>query len=290
VKSPSTPITVICALAAIGAGILSWQQHLELVVRRATALEGDDRAALQKRLWDSEKRVRSLESAAAAADNVRKAEKTDEGKPLEPTARVAAASAKAGPSPVEIMAFLNNPETLRALNGKFREQVETRYAGLFKALNLPPAQLAQFKDLLLERQATAFDVASAALAQGMKPNQEELRQLVATAQSETDRKMAAALGTTGYSQFQAYENAQLFRGATTSLQAGLARVSAPLTDEQAEQFTTGIATLAQTSFTPVQQKALQELTLLQQSRQTLQQVEQLYRDKQTPVLGKKPGP
>ncbi len=291
-KTPLSILAVLSALAAIGLGWLASQQQAELVRLRATALAGDDRAVLQKHLWDSEKRARDLEARLLAAETSRPAAKTgDENSPEAPAARPLPAPVKATPSKLEILAFLNNPETLRALNVKFREQVDTRYAGLFKTLNLPATQLGQLKELLLERQAAAVDVAAAAVGQGMKPNPDELRQLVGDAQAETDRKLEAALGPAGYSQFQAYENAQLFRGATRDLQQGLTRVSAPLSDEQSEQFTTGIASLAQNSFTPAQQQALRQLTQLQQTRQALQQVEQLYKDQQAPPLKpvKKPG-
>ena len=109
------------------------------------------------------------------------------------------------------------------------------------------------------------------------------------AQADTDRKLAAVLGNAGYAQFEAYENAQLFRGATSNLQQGLTRIASPLSDEQAEQFTTGIATLAQNSFNPAQQQALRQLTQLQQSSEALRQIEQLYRDSKKPPVPKKPG-
>ena len=291
-KSPISLPAILSTLAAISLGWLAWQQHADLVQLRATALAGDDRAVLQKRLWDSEKRARDLEARLLAAETPRPVAKTgDENAPEASAPRPSPTPEKATPSKLELMAFLNNPETLRALNVKFREQVETRYAGLFKTLNLPAAQLNQLKELLLERQGAAVDVAAAAVGQGLKPNQDELRQLVGSAQAETDRKLEAALGPAGYAQFQAYENAQLFRGATTNLQQGLTRVSAPLSDEQAEQFTTGIATLAQNSFTPVQQQALRQLTQLQQTRDALQQAERLFKDQQSPPAKpvKKPG-
>lgn len=281
-KTPLILIATVSALAALGLGGWSWHQHQELSRLRAAALTNDERATLQKRIWDAEKRSRDLETRVLAAETAARPGTEAARAAPEAGPRLATALSKAGPSIPEMMAFFNNPETLRALNLKFREQVDTRYAALFKTLNLAPTQLTQFKDLLLERQAAAVDVAAAALSQGLKPNTDELRQLVGGAQAETDRKLAAMLGTSVYAQFEAYENAQLFRGATTNLQTGLTRVSAPLTDEQAEQFTTGIATLAQSSFSPAQQQALHQLTQLQQSRDALQQVEQLYRDSRKP--------
>lgn len=281
-KSLSPYLALVCALAALGLGVVTWRQHDQLVRLRATALNTDDRAALQKRLWNSEKRARDAESRALAAQTSRVP--NDKAGDASADGETAAKPAvKKGPSQMEILAFLNNVDTQRALTEKLQGLVETRYAALFKALNLSPPQLARLKALLLERQSAAVDVAAASLAQGLKPNQDELRTLVAGAQDETDRKIQLELGAPGYTQFQTYENAQLFRGATTNLQNGLKRVDAELTDAQAEQFTTDIATLTQNSFTPVQQQALRTLTQLQQTQQTLQQVEQLYKEKNPSV-------
>lgn len=289
-KPISTYIAIVCALGAIGLGAFAWRQHDELVRLRATALNTDDRAALQKRLWNAEKRAREAESQALAAQTSRAPndKAVDASADSEPSAKAPAPGKK--PSQMEILAFLNNPETQRALTEKLQGLVDTRYAALFKSLNLSPPQLARLKTLLLERQSAAVDVAAASLAQGLKPNQNELRTLVGGAQDETDRKIQLELGAQGYTQFQTYENAQLFRGATSNLQSGLKRVDAALSDAQAEQFTTDIATLTQSSFTPVQQQALRTLTQLQQTQQTLQQVEQLYKEKNAPAKpAKKPG-
>jgi hypothetical protein len=283
-KSPSAYFAVVCFLAALGLGAFAWRQHNELVLLRATALNTDDRAALQKRLWDAEKRAREADTRAGAAQaSQNSGEKpVDESTGGEATKKAAPADKK-GPSQMEILAFLNNPESQHALTEKLRGVVDARYAALFKSLNLSPPQLERLKSLLLERQSAAVDVAAASLAQGLKPNQNELRTMISSAQDETDRKLQTELGAQSYAQFQTYENAQLFRGATTNLQHALTRVDAGLSDAQAEQFTTDITTIAQNSFTPAQTQALRTITQLQQTQQTFQQVEQLYKEKQAPT-------
>ena len=100
--------------------------------------------------------------------------------------------------------------------------------------------------------------------------------------------MQATFGPAVFTQFQTYENAQLFRGATSDLQKNLARSNVPLNASQAEQFTMSVSTLAQINFTPDQQKALLALNRAEQSKQTIRQVEQLYKEETNPPKPAKP--
>jgi hypothetical protein len=283
-KYVAPTLATIFALAALGLGRLAWQRQAELNRLKADTFGADERAAAQKRIWELEKRSRELEArlGGTPASQVADKSSTEPGRSSDPVAGSPGAN-KGTPSKQQILAFLNNPETQRTLNAKFREQVETRYSTLFKALNLSSAQLAQLKDLLVERQSAAVDVTAAAIEQGMKPDQDVWQELVTNAQTDTDRKLEAALSPADYAQFQNYESAQIFRGATTDLQRGLTRISTPLTDDQSEQFTQGIASLVQSNFSPGQQQALRQLNQLQQTRQSLQQVEQTYKEQQAPA-------
>lgn len=290
-KTPSTFLAAVLALVALGLGTLAWQQHRELIQLRARALDTGDRAVLQKRIWDAEKRAKESEARALAA-RTEPAEAANE-----PEAAVGGgaksipppAIGKKGPSQQEILAFLSNPDVQLTLAKKFREQVDARYGALLKNLNLTGPQQAQLREFLIERQGAVIDVAAALLASGAKPKDKDMNVLVATSQEETDRKMQAAFGADVYAKFQAYENAQIFRGGITDLQKGLARVNAPLDAAQAEKFTNSISALAQSSFTPEQQQALRAMTSMEQSRQTLKQAEQLYKDQQNPPKPEKPG-
>ncbi len=280
-KSRATAAALVLAVALLGVGWLAWNQHLELIQSRADALNPDERAELRKRAWDAEARAKKLEADLAAE----RAKASTNAKPDDTKSGDSAAKAnpaKANNARVEMLAMLNSPEMQAAMNAKFREAVDTRYAQLFKSMNLAPAALAQLKDLLVERQSSIVDIAAAAAAQSMqdgkKFDQSQMRELIATAQNDIDQKLQSQMGPEAFAQFQNYENAQLFRGATANLQRGLAMVQAPMSDEQQEQFTVNIAGLAQNTFSPDQKKAVTELTRLQQTQQTLQQVEQLAKD------------
>jgi hypothetical protein len=288
-KTPFVLLTALLAGTVLFLGTIAWRQHSELIRLRAAALDQGDRAALQKRIRDAEKRAQLSEARALAAQPAN-TETTAE--PTNPAATAQLKNLppadKKGPSPQEILAFLSNPEMQLKLATKFREQVDARYGTLFKNLNLSGPQQAQMRELLIERQGAVIDVAAAMLAAGGKLKEKDLQTLVAGAQDETDRKLQATFGPAVFTQFQTYENAQLFRGATSDLQKNLARSNVPLNASQAEQFTMSVSTLAQINFTPDQQKALLALNRAEQSKQTIRQVEQLYKEETNPPKPAKP--
>ena len=288
-KTPFVLLTALLAGTVLFLGTIAWRQHSELIRLRAAALDQGDRAALQKRIRDAEKRAQLSEARALAAQPAN-TETTAE--PTDPAATAQLKNLppadKKGPSPQEILAFLSNPEMQLKLATKFREQVDARYSTLFKNLNLSGPQQAQMRELLIERQGAVIDVAAAMLAAGGKLKEKDLQTLVAGAQDETDRKLQATFGPAVFTQFQTSENAQLFRGATSDLQKNLARSNVPLNASQAEQFTMSVSTLAQINFTPDQQKALLALNRAEQSKQTIRQVEQLYKEETNPPKPAKP--
>ena len=282
-KTPFALLTALLAGTVLILGTLAWRQHSELIQLRVAALDHGDRVALQKRIWDAEKRAQLSEARALAAQPAA-TETTAE--PTDPAAKAQLKNLpptdKKGPTPQEILAFLSNPEMQLKLATKFREQVDARYGTLLKNLNLSDPQQAQMRELLIERQGAVIDVAAAMLAASGKLKEKDLQTLVAGAQDETDRKLQATFGPAVYTQFQTYENAQLFRGATSDLQKNLARSNVPLNASQAEQFTMSVSTLAQINFTPDQQKALLALNRAEQSKQTIRQVEQLFKEQTNP--------
>jgi hypothetical protein len=118
-----------------------------------------------------------------------------------------------------------------------RGQISSRYAGLFRALGLPADKLAQFKDLLLEKQTVRNDVLLAATQQGINPlaNPQEFRQLEASMQAEIDTKIKTTLGPNGFTEFQTYQQTQAQRGVIDQLQASLSYTATPLSTTQSDQ-------------------------------------------------------
>ena len=175
-KTPFVLLTTLLAGTVLFLGTIAWRQHSELIRLRAAALDQGDRAALQKRIRDAEKRAQLSEARALAAQPAN-TETTAE--PTDPAATAQLKNLppadKKGPSPQEILAFLSNPEMQLKLATKFREQVDARYSTLFKNLNLSGPQQAQMRELLIERQGAVIDVAAAMLAAGGKLKEKDLQ-------------------------------------------------------------------------------------------------------------------
>ncbi len=278
-KSTKTYLLVLFVLLALGAGGLAWKEYQELTGLRAAALTADERADLQKRTWAAEKRARDLAAELAAARA-----------PAAPGDKPGAArpGGKGGSKPTDdsltrlsqMMDFLNSSDAQGAIAAQQKNQVQNRYGPLLKALNLPPALLAQFKDLLVEKQAAITDVIAADIQQGIDPsqNRQEFLQLIANAQAETDGRIQSALSPEAYAQYQAYQQTMFFRDAVGSLQQGMSGTASPLTDDQTAQVSNGVAAIALGSLSPAQMQVLQQRDQVMAAGQTLQQLQQLYQN------------
>jgi predicted component of type VI protein secretion system len=131
-------------------------------------------------------------------------------------------------------ALMADPEFAKAMGLQQRAALDTRYADLFKQLNLSPAELEKFKDLLVERQTARMDVIAAARESGVNPrdNREEIRKLTQEAQAEVDANIKAALGETRFDQYQNYETTQPQRTVVAQLDQRLSYTSTPLNSTQ----------------------------------------------------------
>jgi hypothetical protein len=135
------------------------------------------------------------------------------------------------------MAMMDRPEIQKLMAIQQRATLDTRYAALFKNLNLSPAQLEQFKNLLVEKQTAITDALAAARAQGINPrtDPEDFQKLVADAQSEADNNIKATLGDASYAQYQQYQQTLPQRNVVNQLAQSLSYTSTPLTSAQSEQ-------------------------------------------------------
>ena len=150
----------------LGLGLLAWKQSQELAALRAAALTSGERADWQKRVWAAQKRTQSLEHELATARTGRTGATAAEA-----TASNRGASPRAdfGRAISGMAAMLDRPEAARLLALQQKAQIDSRYAALFKKLELAPDKLAQFKSLLGDRLSTPIDVLAAAGQQGINP-------------------------------------------------------------------------------------------------------------------------
>ena len=246
--SPKNSLLALLALTTIGGAVLSWQQYAELVELRATALNKDERADLQKRVWDLEKLNKQLRDRLAAQ------------RPAgdDPEALLTAVSGDAPPdrrdrgdrggrggpggnNPLQQVAALRDlmakPEVQALMSVQQKAAVEARYAALFKSLALTPEQADKLKTVLAERQTTMQDVMSAALDQGLDPrrDREAYQKLMDGARADVNASIKAVIGDSGFAQLENYEKTLPQRNVVNQLQQRLSYSDTPLTSAQADQ-------------------------------------------------------
>ncbi len=247
-NSPKTYLVVLLACTTVGGALLAWRQYGELVDLRAASLNRDERADLQKRIWDLEKSNRELrdqlaaqrgpgarEGAVADADGERPArgERGGRGGDRGPGGRGDAFQRQSA----AVRDLMSKPEVQAMLSLQQKMAIEGRYATLFKNLNLPPDQIEKLKSLLAERGTTLQDVFTAGRDLGIDPRQnpEGFRKLVADSQDEINRSIKAVIGEQGFTQLSTYEQTLPQRNLVNDLQQRLSYTSAPLTSAQTEQ-------------------------------------------------------
>jgi len=291
-KSFKNTLIFVLTVVAIGGLAFAWKEYQELAVLRATAVDPAERAGLQKRVWDSEKRVQELQRQIASGRG---------GSAV--AGGAGAAGADAGPARgggtglvSNVLDRMNDPEVQRLMAEQIRAQIERRYAKLFAQLNLPPDKLEQFKNLLVDRQQSAMDVLASANDQGIT-DPRDFQKLVESSQADIDNQIKATIGDADFTQYQGFQQSQAARGVVTQLQDNLRTSEAPLSSAQADQLAQVMAqnqggaapgalrgnnppaqitdaTIAQAQgfLSTPQIQALQQLQQQQQSQRRLQQM------------------
>ncbi len=175
-------------------------------------------------------------------------------KPPEP---VASPPATVGPAPADPRqapaardarrtAYLQSPEFQKMRQLEERERLDQRFAGLFRRLNLAPADLDRFKDLLVERDLVASDVYQAARSLGLnfRDNRDQIQKQVADAQAAVDATIASTLGDAVLQQYQQYQQAAPQRFVAGQLERRLSYTPTPLTASQSDTLVTLLAAAA----------------------------------------------
>lgn len=246
--SPKNILLALLTVTTVGGALLAWRQYAELVELRAVAMHRDERSEFQKRIWDLEKANRDLQDQIMAARGVIPADAEiasteNDGERNQENRRrgdVRDSGRGRGGPPPQITAMrdlMNKPEVQAMLAQQQKAALDSRYAALFKNLNLSPEQADKLKSLLIERQASRQDVFEAARAQGIDPreNPEAFRKLMADTRNEVEGSIKSLLGDTGYAQLQNYEQTMPQRGLVNDIQQRLSYTNTPLTASQAEQ-------------------------------------------------------
>ncbi len=254
-NSPKNYLILLLAATTVGGALLAWRQYGELVELRAAAMNKDERADLQKRVWELEKANRDLLNRVPANRGAGEADEllatTGEERPARDRGERGGRGDGRGRGGFEqqataIRELMNKPEVQAMLSLQQKAGIEARYATLFKNLNLPPDQVEKLTALLAERSTTMQDVMSAARDQGVNPreNPDAFRKLVADAQNEINNGIKAVIGDQGFAQLSNYEQTLPQRNVVNELQQRLSYTSSPLTAAQAEQMVQILASTA----------------------------------------------
>jgi hypothetical protein len=246
VTTPKNYLIALLALTTLGGAWFAWRQRAELAELRAAALNKDERADLQKRLWDLEKLNRELRDQLAmqrgpGGEGERSGGLADGERPnREFGGRGGRGDPRRDPLGQQFTAIrdlMAKPEVQAMLNQQQQSALDGRYAALFKNLNLPSEQVDRLKTLLAERATTVMDVMSAARDQGIDPRQnpDAFRKLVSDAQDAINTSIKGLIGDSGFAQLTSYEQTLPQRNVVNQLEQRLSYTSTPLTPAQSEQ-------------------------------------------------------
>jgi hypothetical protein len=131
--------------------------------------------------------------------------------------------------------LMENPEFVQALSLQRHASLDTRFAGLFRELNLGADELAAFKGLLVDKENVALDVVlvSETLADGpLSPD--SLRASVRVAQAQVEQAILSSLGSERYAVYRDYERTLAQRATVAQLEQRLSYTDTPLAAGQAD--------------------------------------------------------
>jgi len=215
-------------LLVLTEGWVAWRQGRELDELRSRGL---DHARLQGELAAASLQAAALQRRIVASDR-RAGADTLGSKLLTPGSAAAGLSFDAA-----FRRSLENPKFRQSLAVAAKGTLDRFYGPLFRGLALPPKQLEQLKNLLVEAQLAKTDSIYAAADQGLAPGAgaEEHFEATTAAQKDSYDQIHAFLGDAGFDQFQQYQQTRFLHSALTSVQQSLSYTATPLSDDQANQ-------------------------------------------------------
>ena len=234
------PLIILAVLVLGSAGFgLSQLEKVRKLTDDATAWDGE-KATLQKRIGELQRQIGELErnrsakasaSAAAGGETPGRLAPQQIGEAKWPGQRGRRIDG------ARFENVMSSPDFQKLMAVQQKGALDGRYSGLFKQLQLSPADLEKFKNLLVEKQSAVMDVMAAARTEGLsgRDNRDQIKQLVQDAQNEVDSTIKATLGDAAYAQYQNYEATQPQRAVVSQLEQRLSYSPEPLTDAQSQQ-------------------------------------------------------
>jgi hypothetical protein len=144
-----------------------------------------------------------------------------------------------------------DPEFRNGMKAAQSAMLDARYASLFSSLKLTPAQLDQFKQLLIEKQQELTDAVAAAQQQGLTPfrNRAQWLDSINNALAGINSEISAAIGPDQFAQYQFYERTGPQRATALLLERSLSYTGEPLSPVQQQKLVESLATTAEKDYT-----------------------------------------
>lgn len=199
-------LAAIFFLGCLALGTLSFRERAE--ISRATQARNAVEKEAQSRLSDLRGEVGALKAANEKADR-QIAQLIQDSAPAQKSETVAA---DGGAKVIHMSDIMRDHPEYAALQEKqARRYVDRMYGSGLSALNLPADQLAQLKNLLVERQMGAIDTEQAAMAAGLEPGSPAWQTAIQQASQDVEHQIASILGSNAdatLAQMQARANIQ----------------------------------------------------------------------------------
>jgi hypothetical protein len=254
-------VIVCLLLVTCGLGVTAWREHLELVRLRASATELQIR---QRELSANHERFKRLEPLKAAVV------------PSERFLPVPAPVPSTASTTSTTSASVDDPYTIRLMEGKMRAMIQRKYAGLFAQLNIPQDQIDKLTNLLVDKKNAEIDVAAGTVQQGVDLLNDPVTVNVAVQgeRNDIENEIQALLGDTAYAQYCQYASSLAQQTVVGKLQQSLAASAAPLlTSVQSQLLAQTLAQSQTVQVTPAVLSQAQDF-LSQSQIQVLQQLQQ----------------
>jgi hypothetical protein len=233
-RSAKNYVIVFLAGTTLACAVLAWRQYQELISLRAAALNLREAPSWPKRLDTAS--ANSIDGGPAAMAVEAESAEHDGAAidPSDPATASVHARRERGPRGPNMM---DDPEVQKLMAVQRKAGLDGRYAALFRMLNLPPEQLDQLKNLLVDKSTAMADIMAVAREQGINRRDDPamFNQLIADAQAEIDANIRTTLGEVGYAQYLDYERTLPQRSVASQLEQRLSYSSTPLTPDQTAQ-------------------------------------------------------
>ncbi|MFT3870936.1 MAG: sigma-70 family RNA polymerase sigma factor [Nibricoccus sp.] len=280
----------IMSTAKITAGVST----VIAIVSVATAIHQYQNArAAEQALLDLQNSMRAARAQTTAPKPTAEPAASNADQTAKPNVATAqpAASAQANNPLSPVLQLLTNPAIQAQSNMLTKIRLDSQFGPLFKQLGFKPAQLEQFKNLIVEKQMVAFDSITAANEQGINPfmNPKGFFQVVSAAEKTVDTQIANLLGEDGFKQFNAYQETVPARNTVNYMIQALSFTDAPLSAEQAERVVQTLATQGTAAIPPMSPFAVlnSDLGVIKLSEQGRTQLQGVLSEQQMRVLDEK---